>query len=262
MKTWILLLLAGLLGTTAAQAQISFYGEWRREHKGGLHSKVWVTPEFSRSEYTDEKGETSVTILDVKKATAYIISPANKKIMVLNNLRNLNVNDMLGLKIEKSRRTEKEYLGIDDVDGRPCKKYNIVGYTTSELTGEESVNGAYYDWIYEPMVASNYNGSIKTDNTIYTMDRCIVLRNIRMGPQPTHLFEIPEGYTVMEIPKGGLMEMITGKPREENQQNFDDTRDAFKKKAEEIKSATEGQDKSQEEKIKALLEMMGGQKKK
>ena len=56
--------------------------------------------------------------------------------------------------------------------------------------------------------------------------------------------------------------MITGKPREENQQNFDDTRDAFKKKAEEIKSATEGQDKSQEEKIKALLEMMGGQKKK
>ena len=34
---------------------------------------------------------------------------------------------------------------------------------------------------------------IAHDNTVYVMDRTIVLRRVKMGPQPAHLFQVPEG---------------------------------------------------------------------
>ena len=46
---------------------------------------------------------------------------------------------------------------------------------------------------YSPMKVSNYNGCIAHDNTVYVMDRTIVLRRVKMGPQPAHLFQVPEG---------------------------------------------------------------------
>ena len=112
------------------------------------------------------------------------------------------------------------------------------------------------------MKASNYTGCI-AEKPGGQYDRLQVLRNIRQGPQPAHLFELPEGYKITEMPSGGMLELFSGKSRQKSQKNFDDTRDAFQKKAEEIKSINEGSDKSPEEKIKALLEMFGaGQKKK
>ena len=34
---------------------------------------------------------------------------------------------------------------------------------------------------------------IAHDNTVYVMDRTIVLRCVKMGPQPAHLFQVPKG---------------------------------------------------------------------
>ena len=91
------------------------------------------------------------------------------------------------------------------------------------------------------------------------MDRTIVLRRVKMGPQPAHLFQVPEGYQMTVMPAGGLLEMMTGKSCEENTQKVDETRDAIQKSNEQIK---EHKSKSDEERMKALLEMLGGQKKK
>ena len=143
-----------------------------------------------------------------------------------------------------------------------CKKYYSYRTSINNLTGEAQTENAGLTWIYEPLKASNYTGCI-AEKPGGQYDRLQVLRNIRQGPQPAHLFELPEGYKITEMPSGGMLELFSGKSRQESQKNFDDTRDAFQKKAEEIKSINEGSDKSPKEKIKALLEMFGaGQKKK
>ena len=61
MKRLILLLICALYVTTAAQAQISFYGEWCR--KGG--------------------GEKTIMIFDMKEKKAYVMNEARKTCMEL-----------------------------------------------------------------------------------------------------------------------------------------------------------------------------------
>ncbi len=59
--------------------------------------------------------------------------------------------------------------------------------------------------------------------------------------------------------------MMTGKSCEENTQKVDETRDAIQKSNEQIKEQLKevnDKSKSDEERMKALLEMLGGQKKK
>ena len=79
------------------------------------------------------------------------------------------------------------------------------------------------------------------------------------------LFQVPEGYQMTVMPAGGLLEMMTGKSCEENTQKVDETRDAIQKSNEQIKEQLKevnDKSKSDEERMKALLEMLGGQKKK
>ena len=67
------------------------------------------------------------------------------------------------------------------------------------------------------------------------------------------------------MPAGGLLEMMTWKSCEENTQKVDETRDAIQKSNEQIKEQLKevnDKSKSDEERMKALLEMLGGQKKK
>lgn len=259
MKKWILLLFAGLLGVTVVQGQISFYGEWC--YSNGEHiSKVWVSPKGARSESVDKKtGEKFVTIMYLDTKKAYALFPEKKKGFLLEPDK-MSANQMIGLDLQSHEQGHVEYLGVDEVDGRACKKYYKYSTHINNLTGESETENVGYFWYYEPMKASNYSGCIGYETGPY--DRMEILRNIRMGPQPDHLFEIPGDYEIVEIPEGGFMEMLTGKSREQNQKNFDDTRDVFKKKAGEINSVNSDPNKSQEDKIKALLEMMGGQKKK
>ena len=92
-----------------------------------------------------------------------------------------------------------------------------------------------------------------------------MLRRIKIGPQPACLFRVPEGYQMTVVPAGGLLEMMTGKSREENTQKVDETRDAIQKSSDQMKEQLKGindKSKSDEERMKALLEMLGGQQKK
>ena len=263
MKTWILLLFAGLLGMTTAEAQISFYGEWCYSN-GELISKTWVSPKGLRSESVDKQtGKKFITLclLDTKKV--YALFEDKKTGFLINDITKFaGTNQMVGLDLVSNEQSHTEYLGEEEVDVRMCKKYYSYRTSINNLTGEAQTENAGLTWIYEPLKASNYTGCI-AEKPGGQYDRLQVLRNIRQGPQPAHLFELPEGYKITEMPSGGMLELFSGKSRQESQKNFDDTRDAFQKKAEEIKSINEGSDKSPEEKIKALLEMFGaGQKKK
>lgn len=74
MKRLILLLICALYVTTAAQAQISFYGEWCR--KGG--------------------GEKTIMIFDMKEKKAYVMNEARKTCMVMEEIDKLSTNKLVG----------------------------------------------------------------------------------------------------------------------------------------------------------------------
>ena len=67
------------------------------------------------------------------------------------------------------------------------------------------------------------------------------------------------------MPAGGLLEMMTGEIVRGEHPKVDETRDAIQKSNEQIKEQLKevnDKSKSDEERMKALLEMLGGQKKK
>ena len=92
MKRLILLLICALYVTTAAQAQISFYGEWCR--KGG--------------------GEKTIMIFDMKEKKAYVMNEARKTCMVMEEIDKLSTNKLVGYDWEVSHSTSREFLGIED----------------------------------------------------------------------------------------------------------------------------------------------------
>lgn len=251
-----------LYGMTAIQAQISFYGEWCRKGSGKLDSKVWHTPEYMRGE-SENNGEKTIMIFDMKEKKAYVMNETRKTCMVMEEIDKLSLNKLLGYDWEVSRSSSREFLGMEDIEGKECAHYYVKSESTLKGGGKDATG--YHEWIYSPMKTSNYNGSIAHDNTAYSMDRTIVLRHIKIGPQPAHLFRVPEGYQMTVVPAGGLLEMMTGKSREENTQKVDETRDAIQKSNDQMKEQLKGindKSKSDEERMKALIEMLGGQQKK
>ena len=193
MKRLILLLICALYVTTAAQAQISFYGEWCR--KGG--------------------GEKTIMIFDMKEKKAYVMNEARnvnyalslamEKIgSVMEEIDKLSTNKLVGYDWEVSHSTSREFLGMEEIDGKECAHYYVKSESIYKDGGKDGAG--YHEWIYSPMKVSNYNGCIAHDNTVYVMDRTIVLRCVKMGPQPAHLFQVPEGYQMTVMPAGGLLE--------------------------------------------------------
>ena len=162
MKRLILLLICALYVTTAAQAQISFYGEWCR--KGS--------------------GEKTIMIFDMKEKKAYVMNEARKTCMVMEEIDKLSTNKLVGYDWEVSHSTSREFLGMEEIDGKECAHYYVKSESIYKDGGKDGAG--YHEWIYSPMKVSNYNGCIAHDNTVYVMDRTIVLRRVKMGPQPAH----------------------------------------------------------------------------
>lgn len=260
MKKLTIILCTILLAVMTAQAQISFYGEWCRKGSGKLDSKVWITPDYTRLEYYGEEEKKLVTLFDMKGKKAYIINDADKTCMVMEEIDKISTNKLLGYDLEVSSTVSREFLGMEEIDGKACAHYRIKSEALYKTGG---TGGAWYnEWIYEPLISSNYNGCVAHDNTAYTMDRTLVLRSIRQGTQPAHLFKVPEGYKTTVVPAGGLLEMFTGKSREENTQNIENKAQQIKESMEAIKDKMNNSGNSQEDKMKALLELLGGSKKK
>ena len=86
MKRLILLLICALYVTTAAQAQISFYGEWCR--KGS--------------------GEKTIMICDMKEKKGYVMNEARKTCMVMEEIN-------FGVNSTKYNTCIKSYLSNNNI---------------------------------------------------------------------------------------------------------------------------------------------------
>lgn len=119
------------------------------------------------------------------------MNEARKTCMVMEEIDKLSTNKLVGYDWEVSHSTSREFLGMEEIDGKECAHYYVKSESIYKDGGKDGAG--YHEWIYSPMKVSNYNGCIAHDNTVYVMDRTIVLRRVKMGPQPAHLFQVPEG---------------------------------------------------------------------
>ena len=245
--------LAAVVLTATAQV-VPYYGEVYEDRQGGkLKCKMWVSAEGNyRQEVTDKSG-TFVNIFRHDSMAVYRLDMAKKTYMVLSFSQLSNPNSMFGMKMEESANTKSEFIGQEVVEGKTCDHWRYT--TTTVLTNGQSQTTIYDQWIYKPL-----NTWIRQTVGLYGSDP-EVLRNITQGQQPDHLFEIPKDFKGMSLPAGGMMEMFTGKSKEQSQKDMND----FGKKTDEgIKQINEAADpnKPQEQQIQDLMKLINQSKKK
>ncbi|OGW24079.1 MAG: hypothetical protein A2X59_06395 [Nitrospirae bacterium GWC2_42_7] len=90
-------------------------------------------------------------------------------------------------KTEIKGEIDRKQVGAETIDGHPTKKYLITykeGSRTSQL----------YQWM-----ATDINFPVKSAdiNNKWIQE----YRNVRIGPQPNSLFELPSGYSKMQMPQ-------------------------------------------------------------
>lgn len=259
MKKLILLLIAfAALANGAAWGQ-SYYYETYMEFSKTLVSKDWFSNGCARSENFNPQGKLeTIVIYRPDSAKIYQIWPDKKTYMPLpltasNDAATNMINQVVGDKVEKGRKRTKKFIKAEEVEGFACKRYDWKSVVTQTNGSTEELTGT--DWVYEPL-----NIVIKSTNRkALPADECAVVRLLREGPQPAHLFEIPKGYKPMSLPGGGLLEIFskgTGKTTEQTKDAFQEAKDTDAK----IKSIDKNQ--SDAEKVKDLLKLLEGTKKK
>lgn len=246
MKKLILLIAIAALNGVAAWGQ-SYYAERYKQNSGKLLSKLWMANDKSRMETKSEDRPTMITIYRKDSANVYCIFPEKKMYMVIPKSQ-MNMNGVTGLEIEARRNVTQEFIENETVEGYPCKKYKVTFVSVLKDGREEK--HVQYDWIYEPLKAIIM--------TTGGYDEPEVLRNIKEGPQPAHLFEIPKGYKQMPV-AGQLGEMLKsslGTPKADGvKKDIKDTEKA-------MKAIKDNPDKSQNEKTMDMLKLLNEMQKK
>lgn len=246
MKKLILLLMAFAALNGAAWGQ-SYYAERYKQNSGKLLSKLWMANDKSRMETKSESGLPMITIYRKDSANVYCIFPEKKMYMVMPKSQ-LHINGVTGMEIEARRNVTKEFMKNETVEGYPCKKYKVTFVSVLKDGSEETY--VKYDWVYEPLKAIIM--------TTGGYDEPEVLRNIKEGPQPAHLFKIPEDYKQMPVAGqlGKMLKSSLSTPKADGvKKDIKDTEKA-------MKDIKDNPNKSQNEKTMDMLKLLNEMQKK
>lgn len=256
MKKIILLLLCALPIAQAAWGQntlVPGYSEVYEENSGKLRSKEWQSTRNVRMEMPGEDGKTTTVIFRADSLKFYILDTEKKTWLSIDPAQ-ITGGAIYGIAAleHEGNSVKRTFINEENVGGYSCRHYRVESALAHK--GGTTSYSDWDEWVYEP-----YKLVIRRSDDIRP-GQYTIRQNIAMGPQPESLFEIPKDYKGSAMPLGGMMEMITGQSKEQNQQGIENIMDGFKKLEEDMKSATEG--KSQEEQIQNLLKMIEGQQKK
>ena len=141
--------------------------------------KIYSKSDRFRMEMTGPQQMISISRMD--KKVAWSIFPAQKSYM------EMQLDPGMAPKTEIRGEIERKQVGAETIDGHPAKKY-LVTYKDGSKTAQ------IYQWM-----AMDINFPVKTAdiNNKWTQE----FRNIKVGPQPDNLFELPAGYKKMQIPQ-------------------------------------------------------------
>ena len=161
-----------------------------------MTSKVYFGDGVIRTE-TSHEGQARISIADKKRRIAWMLNPEKQEYV-----------EMRGPAPSAQDRPSRSPL--PDEPGSPCQE-GREGFTCNKL-GVENVNGrATEKWEF---IATQQG---QTMRAVYWFDRKLrmpirkefpgshvsELRDIREGPQPAHLFTVPQGYKKIEFPSEG-----------------------------------------------------------
>lgn len=149
--------------------------------------------------------EGAITIGRIDKGVAWVIMPAQKAYMEVP----LENSSMLANHGKLPNEIERKLLGKETLDGKEVEKYKIV----YEANGKQNT---IFSWIMPgtdiPVKTEAEDGSWQTE-----------YKNIKVGPQPDNMFEVPNGYQKISMTSmGDMLKNISG-----GQSQQDESQDSF-----------------------------------
>ena len=194
----------------SAKAQVvPHYGETYEKETGKLRGKAWVSALGFRQETPDENGKTSILIYRIDSAKVYIVD-MEKKTWLSFSLSQITDGTLSGIRAleRENHNVKRTLINQETVEGKNCNHYRVE--TATLLKGGTTDYADWEEWIYEP----DKMWIQRSDDL--RAGYYLVHRNIRMGAQPAHLFDIPRDFKGSELPMGGMLEMFTGKAQDGN----------------------------------------------
>ena len=176
----LVILLFSILFLTGAAFALEFSADTVLTSDGQkTYGKIYSKTDRFRMEITQPEHMTTITRMD--KMIAWNIMHSQKMYM------EMPFNPKSAPKTEIHGEIDRKQVGTETIDGHPAKKYLI---TYKEGSHTEKV----YQWL-----ATDINFPVKTAdiNNKWIQE----YKNIKIGSQPNSLFELPEGYKKMHIPK-------------------------------------------------------------
>jgi outer membrane lipoprotein-sorting protein len=167
---------AALAGEFSADTIMTYKGS------GKTTGKVYYKADRFRMDMNAPSEMIVITRMD--KKVVWNIVPAEKMYMEMPfNLKNR-------LRVEKKYEGEidRKQVGSETIDGHPAKKY-LITYKSGKGTNQ------VYQWM-----ATDINFPVKTEAVDGSWSQ--EFRNIKDGPQPDSLFEVPAGYKKFQAPGG------------------------------------------------------------
>jgi len=188
-RVWGALLLVIVFACPGVSLAADFSADFTVSSQGQkeMTGRIYSQDDKMRMEY-DQAGDKVVTISRPDKKVVWMVMVEEKMYM-----EQAHKEDPKMQKWTSGKEAEAKLMGTETVSGLPCKKYRV---------GEKEE----YAWISERI-----DFPVKTQTPEGTM----LLKNIKVGEVPGHLFEIPSGYQKFSMPMpGGAMPggMVPGMP--------------------------------------------------
>ncbi|MBF0521368.1 MAG: DUF4412 domain-containing protein [Nitrospirae bacterium] len=186
-----------ILSFSAVSYAMDFSADVFFSGKGGekTEGKIFFSKDKVRMDMKTHGNMTSINRMD--KKVSWIIFH-DKKMYMESPMHDNADNPMSGGKTRKPMLDEKvagevsrKEVGTETIDGHPCTKY-LITYKSAAKQDE------IYQWLAKdimfPVKTAAVDGS-------WTQE----YKNIKTGPQPADAFEVPSGYSKMQMPSMGDM---------------------------------------------------------
>lgn len=205
---WMLLFML-LCGTAQAQQQVnvSYSADAYMETADSvMKGPVYYAPGMERREYVQD-GDKTVMIVRHDKKVVWMLMPDDKMYMETKFPKEGRKDDLSNYKIEQTK------IGPETVNGVKTTKSKII------MTGPNDTKMGGFMW------TSKEGITVKLDAIAVqggSKERFKTeLQNLKIGKQDASLFEIPSGYTKMDM--GGLGAMMKGMSDDEEDNDNDDS---------------------------------------
>ena len=171
-----------LLSATASAFEFS--ADTISTHKGGYETKGKIYSKTGKFRMEMNSPQEMIMITRLDKKVGWNIMPRQKTYMELP----FNPRNKPQVEEKFEGEMERKLVGNETIDGHPTKKY-LVTYKV------ENEKHQVYQWL-----ATDINFPVKTSAVDGSWSQ--EFRNVKMGGQPDSLFEVPAGYTKIQMPGG------------------------------------------------------------